>query len=77
LDATGRLIVTSQSTRSQTDNLEDARAKLAALIERALKPPKHRRPTRPSAGAKRRRLQAKRERAERKHARGRVRTADD
>ncbi len=73
LDAEGWLVVTSQATRSQLDNLEDARSKLAALIRRALVPPKPRRPTKPSAGAKRRRLEAKRQQSEKKGARGRVR----
>lgn len=73
LDAEGWLVVTSQATRSQPGNLEDARSKLAALIRRALVPPKPRRPTKPTAGAKRRRLEAKRQQSEKKGARGRVR----
>lgn len=73
LDAEGRVVVTSQATRSQADNLEDARAKLAALIRRALRPPKRRRPTRPTAGSRERRLEGKRQQAEKKSARGRVR----
>jgi ribosome-associated protein len=73
LDAEGWLVITSQATRSQQDNLEDARQKLAALIRRALVPPKPRRPTRPTAGSKERRLAAKRQTAEKKGGRGRVR----
>lgn len=76
LDAEGRLVVTSQATRSQSDNLEDARSKLAALIRRALVPPKRRRPTRPTAGSKERRLGAKRQHAEKKGGRGRVPPSD-
>ncbi len=76
LDADGRLVVTSQSTRSQADNLIDARAKLAQLVLRALVPPKRRRATKPSAGAKRRRLEAKRQHAQKKSARGRVHAGD-
>jgi len=76
LDAEGRLVVTSQATRSQVDNLEDARNKLAALIRRALVPPKRRRPTRPTAGSKERRLDAKRQQSEKKGTRGRVRGPD-
>jgi len=72
LDAEGRLVVVSQDSRSQADNLADARAKLAALVLQALRPPKRRRPTKPSAGAKRRRLEAKRHTAEKKSSRGRV-----
>lgn len=76
LDAEGWLLVTSQATRSQADNLEDARSKLAALIRRALVPPKRRRPTRPTAGSKERRLDSKRQQSQKKGGRGRVRSAD-
>lgn len=76
LDAEGRLVVTSQAGRSQADNLEDARQKLAAMVTRALRPPKRRRPTRPSLGARRRRLEAKRQRGDKKEGRRRVRGDD-
>lgn len=72
LDAEGRLVVTCQQSRSQADNLADARARLSALVLQALDPPKRRRPTRPSAGARRRRLAAKRQHAEKKGGRARV-----
>jgi ribosome-associated protein len=72
LDADGRLIVVSQATRNQERNLEDARAKLAALIRVALRRPKLRRATKPSRSAVRRRLADKRRRAEKKQSRGRV-----
>lgn len=72
-DAGGRLIVTSQATRHQDRNLDDAREKLRRLVAAALVVPKRRRPTKPSRGAKRRRLQAKREQAEKKRGRAKVR----
>ena len=72
LDAEGWLVITSQATRSQLDNLDDARTKLAALIRRALVPPKRRRPTRPTAGSKERRLDAKKREGQKKSGRGRV-----
>jgi ribosome-associated protein len=59
LDADGWLVVVSQKTRDQPRNLQDARAKLAALVRKALEAPKPRRPTKPSAGARARRLDAK------------------
>lgn len=59
LDASGWILVTSQRTRDQPKNLDDARAKLAALIARALEVPKARRPTKPSRGVKERRLRDK------------------
>jgi len=54
LDADGRLFVTSQATRTQVRNVEDAQAKIAALIRAALTPPKRRRRSRPPARARRR-----------------------
>jgi ribosome-associated protein len=69
LDADGRLFVTSQLTRDQPRNLEDAREKVRRLLARALIPPTPRRPTRPSKGAKERRLAGKKRQAERKRSR--------
>lgn len=69
LDKDGRLVVTSQATRDQSRNLEDARDKLAALVKAALTPPKRRRPTKPSRAAKARRVDDKRKRSETKQAR--------
>jgi ribosome-associated protein len=62
LDAEGRLVVTSQLTRNQARNLEDARARVADLIRSALIAPRRRRPTRPTMGARRRRLDDKKQR---------------
>jgi ribosome-associated protein len=69
LDSRGRLLVTSQRTRDQARNLEDARDKVRRLVTRALEVPKRRRPTRPSAGAVEERLRQKRLRGERKRQR--------
>jgi ribosome-associated protein len=63
LDAEGRLLVTSQRTRDQLRNLEDAKAKVQTLIERALRPPRPRRLTQPSPGAVERRLRSKKARS--------------
>jgi ribosome-associated protein len=63
LDADGRLVATSQRTRDQLRNLEDARDKVRKLVERAMKAPRPRRLTRPSPGAVERRLKQKRERS--------------
>jgi ribosome-associated protein len=65
----GELLVTSQKTRDQTKNLEDARAKLADLVRRALERPTPRRPTRPSRARVRARLDDKRKQGEKKAAR--------
>ncbi|MFI5007539.1 MAG: alternative ribosome rescue aminoacyl-tRNA hydrolase ArfB [Solirubrobacterales bacterium] len=76
LDSRGFLIVTSQRTRDQSRNLEDAREKVRALIARSLIVPKRRRPTRATAGARERRLQTKKRDAAVKSRRGRVRGED-
>jgi ribosome-associated protein len=69
LDSDGRLLVTSQRTRDQGRNLEDARRKVAALVERSLLPPKPRRSTHPGAAARQRRLAEKRRLSEKKRQR--------
>ena len=76
LDADGRLVVISQVTRNQARNLEDARARVAELIRAALVVPRRRVKTRPSAGAKRRRLAGKKLRADVKRWRARPGEAD-
>ena len=72
-----RLIIGCQISRSQHQNLFLAREKLAELIRRALRPPTPRKPTRPSRGAKERRLQTKRLHAEKKRRRSVPPAADD
>ena len=71
-DADGRVIVTSQLTRDQPRNLDDARQKLVALIRQALVVPKRRRATKPTRASKRRRLDAKRRQKQKKEGRRRV-----
>ncbi len=55
----GAIVLRAEDTRSQARNRELARERLAELIRRALVAPKRRIPTRPGAGAVRRRLDAK------------------
>jgi ribosome-associated protein len=69
LDKEGRLVITSQLTRDQSRNLEDAREKLAALIAGALVVPKKRKKTKPGKGARERRLGEKRRQSEKKDSR--------
>jgi len=76
MDADGRLVVTSQATRNQARNLEDARARVADLIRAALVPPRRRVHTAPTAGARRRRLAGKKLRAAVKRWRARPGDAD-
>ena len=65
----GELIVVSTLTRDQVRNRADAEDKLAAIVRAALVRPKTRRATKPSRGAKERRLKAKRARAQIKQGR--------
>jgi len=60
----GILSVVSQRDRSQLANKEDAIEKLYLLIEKALKPVKPRKNTRPTKGSVERRLTTKRIKAE-------------
>lgn len=71
LDSEGRLFLTSQKTRDQLKNVEDARQKLRALILQALEAPRPRKKTRPSRASVERRLAEKRERARIKQERAR------
>jgi ribosome-associated protein len=76
LDAHGRLVVTSQATRNQARNLDDAREKVRAIVAAALVRPRPRTATKPSAAARERRLVAKRSRSGVKQLRARP-SADD
>ncbi len=62
IDREGTLHLVSRSTRSQYRNREDVLRRFQPLLRRALRVPKVRRPTRPTAGARRTRLEAKRRR---------------
>jgi ribosome-associated protein len=75
-DADGKLVVTSQRTRDQLRNLEDARDKVKKLVERAMREPRPRRLTQPSRAAVDRRLRGKHVRSAVKRAR-RTREEDD
>jgi ribosome-associated protein len=72
LDADGRLMVTSQRTRNQARNLEDAREKVRALVVAALREPRVRRPSRPGATARERRISEKKARGALKRERRRL-----
>ena len=69
LDAEGNLLIKSQLTRDQSRNLEDAREKLKQLVIQALVKPKPRRATKPSRGARARRMDDKNRTAEKKQSR--------
>lgn len=68
----GVLVITAQRHRTRERNRVDAQERLFTLIrEAATPPPPPRRPTKPSRGAKERRLESKAHRAETKRGRGR------
>jgi ribosome-associated protein len=64
-----RIVAIAQDERSQTRNRELALERLSKRLAQALIVPKRRRPTRPTAASRERRLQAKRRSTERKRAR--------
>ncbi len=72
----GVIVLMASRYRSQDRNRQDALARLLDLLRDAATPPKHRRPTKPSLGAKRRRMDGKRKRANLKKTRGAVGAQD-
>ncbi|HEY4859694.1 MAG TPA: alternative ribosome rescue aminoacyl-tRNA hydrolase ArfB [Xanthobacteraceae bacterium] len=58
----GVLVINAQRHRTQERNRQDALDRLIALIQRAAVAPVPRRPTKPTAGARERRLQSKKHR---------------
>lgn len=69
MDAEGLWILTSDRSRDQRFNLEDARAKAAEVVRAALVAPKARVKSRPTKASKERRLDSKKRNADRKNAR--------
>jgi len=72
----GELIITAQNHRSQERNRQEALDKLIELIRRAAVPPTPRRPTRPTAASRKKRLEGKTRRATIKRLRGRTSAED-
>ncbi len=67
----GRIVIASGVHRSQRLNADECQRRLAQLIQKARTRPKTRRPTKPSAGSKRRRLEGKKRRGDLKRLRRR------
>jgi ribosome-associated protein len=65
----GVLVIDARTHRTQAQNREEARARLAELIRRALVRPKRRKKTRPGRAAVQRRLEGKKHRGDKKRAR--------
>jgi ribosome-associated protein len=69
IDQDGVLHLTAQSERSQLRNREIVTARFQAVLAAALRVPKKRRPTRPTAASKAKRLESKKRRGQIKQLR--------
>jgi len=72
ISADGVIVIKAQRYRSQERNREDALARLQDLVAAAAAVPRPRKPTRPTKGSQRRRIEVKIRRGRIKAARGRV-----
>ena len=68
----GMVVIKAQSSRSQEKNRLEAIGRLQALVDSVSMPRRIRKPTRPTLGSKRRRLEGKAVRGQVKRLRGRV-----
>jgi ribosome-associated protein len=62
MTSAGELVLVARRHRTQPQNRQDAVERLISLLRAAAVPPKKRRPTRPTAASRQRRLEAKRDR---------------
>lgn len=69
VSAEGVLMIEARRFRTQEQNRQDARRRLATLIHKATEAPKPRRPTKPTRAAQVRRLEGKRRRGQLKRLR--------
>ena len=69
----GVLVIDAREHRTQSQNREEARERLADLIRRSLVRPKRRKKTRPGLAAKQRRIDTKKRRGAIKSGRGKLR----
>jgi len=72
----GVVVISADRFRSQERNRQDALERLVALLREAATSPRRRRPTKPSRGAKERRIQSKKHRSSIKKNRGKARDFD-
>ncbi|HEY0872184.1 MAG TPA: alternative ribosome rescue aminoacyl-tRNA hydrolase ArfB [Vicinamibacterales bacterium] len=76
MTAEGVLVVDARRHRTQAQNREDARERLAELVRQALVRPRKRRKTRPTKASVEKRIQSKKHRSETKRGRGRIATEE-
>jgi len=62
----GVLVVAAQESRSQHENKQKAYEKLSSILEKAFLQPKRRKPTKPTKASKTKRIQSKKQHAEKK-----------
>jgi ribosome-associated protein len=72
MNAAGEIVITARRYRTQEANREDARGRLAELIDRAHVQQAKRKRTRPSRAARAKRVDAKKQRGSVKAGRGKV-----
>ena len=72
MTAAGEIVITARKYRTQESNREDARARLAELIDKAHVRQAKRRPTKPSRAARAKRVDSKKARGSVKQGRGKV-----
>ena len=72
ITAEGVVVIKAQQHRSQELNRQDAIDRLHELVQSVSRPPRKRKPTRPTLGSKKRRLEGKSQRSQTKALRGKV-----
>jgi ribosome-associated protein len=72
ISSDGVIVIKAQRYRSQERNRDDAIARLQAIVDEAAFVPRARKPTRPTKGSQRRRVDGKVQRGRIKAARGKV-----
>ena len=73
ISSDGVIIIKGQSYRTREQNRQSALHRLEKIIKSVASPPKKRKPTKPTAASKRRRLDSKTKRSTTKNLRGKVR----
>jgi ribosome-associated protein len=69
LTSEGDLLVSSQRFRDQGRNISDCLEKLAAMLSEVARPPRRRKPTKPTRSAIQKRLRSKQVQSRKKHMR--------
>jgi len=72
MTADGVVVIDARRHRTQAQNREDARERLADLVRQALVKPRRRRKTKPGKAAVERRIETKKRRSDTKRGRGRI-----